>query len=194
PGIKGITDAIPGTAQWEAAREAVESFGAEFNALMSTGTDLQAIDITSHGELPYASIIERMDRAMISLWLGSDLSTLSKSNGVGASIQSDERMLLEQDDAVMISEILNRQVDRPVLSYYFGNSPVKAYVSLRSRTNRNILEDIEICERLISMGVRIPVNDLRQRFCVNCENSQGDNQRKGGIEKCKKGRNEKQSF
>jgi phage gp29-like protein len=166
PGVKGITDAFPGTPQWEAALHAVESFGAEFNALLSAGSDLQAIDLASRGELPYPGLIERMDRSMAALWCGCDLSTLSRSHSVGASCQVNEHELLQQDDALAISETLNEQVDRYVLKHLFGSQPVKAYVSLRIQPTRNIMQELEICERLQKMGINIPKNDLCERFGI----------------------------
>ncbi len=63
PGVKGVTHARPGSEEWEIAREAVQNFGAEFHALMTAGTDIQAIDISGRGELPYPKLVERMDRA-----------------------------------------------------------------------------------------------------------------------------------
>ncbi len=86
PGVKGVTDAPPNSQQWECAREAVEDFGAEFHALMSRGTDIEAIDLSASGQLPYPALIDRMDRAIAALWRGSDLATLSRSNGTGASL------------------------------------------------------------------------------------------------------------
>jgi phage gp29-like protein len=166
PGVKGVTDALPGTPQWEMAKRAVEAFGAEFNALMSTGSDLQAIDLSARGELPYPALVDRMDRAMAALWCGSDLSTFSRANGVGASMQADERSLLESDDAAMVSETLNVQVDRHVLGHLFGGSPVRAYVRLRPSQHRNVLQEIEVYERLARLGLEIPKKDLRERFGV----------------------------
>ncbi|MDR0727682.1 MAG: DUF935 domain-containing protein [Puniceicoccales bacterium] len=166
PGVKGVTDAVPGTPQWEMAKQAVEAFGAEFNALMSTGSDLQAIDLTSRGTLPYPALVDRMDRAMAALWCGSDLSTLSRGNGVGASMQAEGQSILEQDDAAMISEVLNEQVDRYVLNYLFGDAPVKAYLSLQSAQSDNFLRDLELYERLAKLGVQIPANDLCEHFGV----------------------------
>ncbi|MDR1456451.1 MAG: DUF935 domain-containing protein [Puniceicoccales bacterium] len=166
PGVKGVTDAVPGTPQWEMAKQAVEAFGAEFNALMSTGSDLQAIDLTSRGVLPYPALVDRMDRAMAALWCGSDLSTMSRGNGVGASMQAGGQNLLEQDDAAIISEVLNEQVDRYVLNYLFGDAPVKAYLSLQSTQSDNFLWDLELYERLAKLGVQIPANDLCEHFGV----------------------------
>ena len=131
PGVKGVTNARPGSEEWEMAKEAVQNFGAEFHALMSEGTDIQAIDISGRGELPYPKLVERMDRAMTALWLGSDLSTLSHKNAVGSMSQRDERELLEEDDAAMLSGALNEQVNKHVIKLLLGsNTNVKAHISL----------------------------------------------------------------
>jgi hypothetical protein len=144
----------------------VESFGAEFHALMTAGSDLQAIDLGAKGELPYPGLVERMDRAMAALWCGSDLSTLSRASAVGASLQSGERASLEAEDAAMISETLNAQVDNHVLTHLFGAVPVRAYLRLRPTAQEEILRDLEIYERLSKLGIPIPLGDLRERFGI----------------------------
>jgi phage gp29-like protein len=164
PGIRGITDAAPNTEQWEAARSAVEDFGAEFSALMSRGTDIEAIDLSTRGELPYGELIDRMDRAIAALWRGSDLATLSRQNSAGASLQADETAILEADDAGMISETLNSQVDKFIIKYLFGSVPIRAYVKLVPSTRRNIGEELNLYRELHKMGVPISINDIRERF------------------------------
>lgn len=166
PGVKGLTDAIPGTPEWEAARAAVSDFGAEFSALMTRGTDIQAIDLTGHGDLPYPRLIERMDRALIALWRGSDLSTLSSTQGSGASLQQSEADLLEDDDALHLSETLNAQVDRFVLRYLFNTEEPKAYVRLKMRDRRDRTADLALCERLFHMGLPLAEADVRERFGI----------------------------
>ncbi|MDR2030109.1 MAG: DUF935 domain-containing protein [Puniceicoccales bacterium] len=166
PGVKGVTDAMPGTPHWEMAKRAVEAFGAEFNALLSTGSDLQAIDLSSRGELPYPALVERMDRAMAALWCGADLGTLSRASGVGASLQAGERLLLEVDDAANVSETLNAQVDCHVLGHLFPGAPVRAYVKLRPSQQRDMLQELEIYERLVRLGLPIAQKDLRERFGI----------------------------
>ncbi|MDR1433091.1 MAG: DUF935 domain-containing protein [Puniceicoccales bacterium] len=164
PGVKGVTDAIPNTEQWNAARDAVEDFGAEFHALMSRGTDIEAIDISTRGELPYPALVDRMDRAIAALWRGSDLATLSRQNGAGASLQADETSILETDDAGMISETLNNQVDRFVIKYLFGAVPVKAYIKFIPNARRNVKEELSPYVELHKMGVPISINDIREKF------------------------------
>jgi phage gp29-like protein len=166
PGVKGITNAQPGTEEWENAKSAVESFGAEFNALMTTGTQIEAIDLTSRGELPYPPLVDRMDRAMSALWRGSDLSTLSRSSGTGASLQGDECILLEEDDACTISGTLNQQVDTHVLRYLFGKEPIKAYIKLIPKTRRNLQEELRIYRELYDMGITFSAEKVRENFGI----------------------------
>lgn len=167
PGVKGITQARPGSPEWEMAREAVRNFGAEFHALMSAGTDIQAIDISGKGELPYPKLVERMDRAMAALWRGSDLTTLSQKDSVGISAQRSERDLLEEDDAQMISDTLNAQVDRCVLKYLEGTEHPKAYFQLKAAPNKNLNNDLNIVKTLWDMGIELSLNDIREHFGIN---------------------------
>ncbi|MDR2737486.1 MAG: DUF935 domain-containing protein [Puniceicoccales bacterium] len=164
PGVKGVTNAVPNTDQWEAARNAVEDFGAEFSALMSEGTNIEAIDLSTRGELPYPQLVDRMDRAISALWRGSDLATLSRQSGAGASLQADEEEILEQDDAAMISETLNMQVDRFVIGHLFGNVPTKAYIKFIPNVKRNVADELNLYRELYRMGVPISMNDIRERF------------------------------
>ncbi|MEO0796518.1 MAG: DUF935 family protein [Verrucomicrobiota bacterium] len=122
PGVRGTTDATPGSAEWDAAREAVQSFGAEFNALMSHGTDIQAIDLSSSGSLPYPELINRMDQAIATLWRGAPMGTITE-NGAGISLQARETALIERDDIIQLSETLNKQVDRYVIKHLFNEEP-----------------------------------------------------------------------
>jgi phage gp29-like protein len=164
PGIKGVTDAVPGSPQWNAACDAVENFGAEFSALMSPGTNIEAIDLSTRGELPYAGIIDRMDRAIAALWRGSDLSTLSRESAVGASVQGEEAAIILEDDANLISETLNEQVDRFVINYLFGDVPVKAYLRLIANPSGYTKDSIDIYRALYDMGVPLSLEDLREKF------------------------------
>lgn len=138
PGIKGVTDAEPGTPEWEAARIAVQDFGAEFSAIMNRGTDIEAIDLTSKTQLPYPLLVERMDRTITALWRGSDLSTFSSNNASGASVQKEESNILLQDDASTLSETLNAQIDRPVLQKLFNVERGKAYIKINTQISNSI--------------------------------------------------------
>lgn len=166
PGVKGITDARPGTPQWDAAFEAVRDFGAEFHALMTRGTDILPIDLTSRGHLPYPQLIDRMDRAMISLWRGSDLSTLAKTQATGSSLQENETSILEEDDAALISETLNSQVDRHVIKHLFNLDHGKAYIQIQPSRSHQTLQNLHLYRQLWEMGLSLPLNHIYERFGI----------------------------
>jgi phage gp29-like protein len=165
PGVKGVTDAQPGSPQWEAALDAVRDFGAEFHALMSRGTTLEAVDLSARGELPYPRLVDRMDRAMIALWRGSDLSTLGQAHGTGVQAQQHEMALLEQDDAMLVSETLNAQVDRYVIQHLFGpDVQPQAYFKLLPRDLQDKRQELAICQGLLAMGFPLQTSDVAERF------------------------------
>ncbi len=167
PGIKCVTDAMPDSAEWNAARDAVQDFGAEFKALMSKGTNIEAIDVSSKGTLPYQPLIEHMDRAITALWRGSDLSTMSKSDSTGVSLQMQEMSLLEEDDASLISDTLQHQVDKFVIKYLFDSDFPKACFQLKTSPRKHVTDDIAVFRQLWEMGVPLSLNDLRQHFGVS---------------------------
>lgn len=131
PGIKGKTEAARGSDEWNQMVEAVGNFAADFACVMSASDNIEALDLKGTGEPPYRALVERMDRAMATLWRGADLSTISKGDGNGASLQGEESSLIEQDDAEMISETLNTQVDPVVIRALYGEGvQPKAYIRL----------------------------------------------------------------
>jgi phage gp29-like protein len=164
PGVKGSTHAMPGTAEWEAAKAAVADFSAEFHALVSDGTQIEAIDLSSRGTLPYPQLVDRMDRALIALWRGSDLSTLSKKNATGASLQDDEAAILEAHDSALISETLNFQVDRILIKQLFQSPHPKAYFHLLPQNHSSKLYELEVCQKLHALGFPLSQSDLSERF------------------------------
>lgn len=176
PGVKGVTSASPGSEEWEAARDAVERFGAEFKALMSEGTTLEAIDLTAKGQLPYPALVERMDRAIITLWRGSDLSTMSRGDGArGASVQGEETRMIEHDDADSLSETLNSQIDRVVIATLFGaDAPALAYVKLNVTSDRDQERELKVMQTLQGMGLSMSQRDLRERFGVPAPDDEED--------------------
>lgn len=174
PGVKGVTDFAPGSPEWEEAKAAVADFGAEFHALMSRGTDIEAIDISTSGELPYPRLIERMDRALIALWRGSDLGTLSSKQGMGSSLQSQESALIEETDAAQITETLNRQLDRWILRKAFNTDYPKAHFRLKPRDHAARQADLNLYQALLQMGLPLSRSAILKRFGLTQPTTQED--------------------
>lgn len=166
PGIKATTDAFPNSPQWEAACEAVADFGAEFHAVLSQGTNIEAIDVSTRGELPYPAIIERADRMLCALWRGSDLSTISGNNQIGASTQWYESTLIEEADASAICDTLNRVIDTQVIKLALGDDIPLAKFTLKLPDYEEHKCELEIIERLSALGLSPDVTELSRRFAI----------------------------
>ncbi|MEM8549788.1 MAG: DUF935 family protein [Verrucomicrobiota bacterium] len=172
PGVRGVTDASPDTPEWEAARQAVADFGAEFSALMSRGTEIESIDLTAQGTLPYPELVERMDRAMATMWRGADLSTISKGEGMGASLQQEESDILLEDDVEMINETLNTQVDRYVIDYVFGEGVEQlAYVEVEAPDRLDEKAEQEKMHLAAQFGVPIPIDTYAEKLSLGYDAS-----------------------
>ena len=176
PGIKAKTNAYPGSPQWENAKEAVSQFGAEFYAVLSEGTDIEAIDVSSKSQLPYKEIIERMDRILCALWRGSDLSTLSGDNKIGASTQWYESALIEEDDAINISETLNKNIDTKVIKILFGDEKPLAAFRLKLPDYEEKLYELEVVERLVKLGLKPNEIELAKKFAFPINSKDTNNE------------------
>lgn len=158
PGVLGQTNAAKGSEAGEALKAAVASFGQNWSGVVygadgSIKEPISLITARGDGTLPFPSLVERMDRAMISLWRGSDLSTLSADNK-GASVQQDESDILLEDDAAMISETLQIYIDRWVIWQKFGVTPL-AYSRIVVPESKNVTLDLQIDELLLKAGARL---------------------------------------
>lgn len=164
PGVKAKTDAYPGSEQWEAACRAASDFGAEFHAVFSQGTDLEAVDLSSRGPLPYPQLVERMDRMLCALWRGGDLATMAGQNAMGATSQWYESSLIEEDDAENISQTLNTQIDKTVIKLAFGSGSPRAKFALRLPDYEAHLSELSVIERLVKIGLKPDAMKIAKRF------------------------------
>ncbi|MGE9293533.1 MAG: phage portal protein family protein [Puniceicoccales bacterium] len=163
PGVRGVTDAVPGTAEWDAARDAVQDFGAEFNALMSRGTDIEAIDLRGSGELPYPALVDRMDKAIATLWRGSSMGTVV-DGGAGISLQGQETRLLEREDTVHLSDTLQRQVDPVVIRYRFGAACPRARIVIKHKDTGLDTETVDGLRGILAEGLPKLISTFAQRL------------------------------
>ncbi|MDP0496139.1 MAG: DUF935 family protein [Verrucomicrobiota bacterium JB024] len=163
PGVRGVTDAAPGTPEWEAARDAVRDFGAEFHALMSRGTEIEAIDLRGGGELPYPALVDRMDKAIATLWRGSSMGTVADS-GAGISLQGKETALIEREDAEHIAGTLHTQVDRPALRFLFNTDQPRARVVIRHKESGLSSEELDTARDLLSTAIPKVIHQFVRRL------------------------------
>jgi hypothetical protein len=109
-------------------------------------------------------LVERMDSAIAALYRGADLSTISKGEGLGASLQGEESDMLEADQCAEISEALHEQVDRLVIRYECGDDEPLAYVWIEPVSKPDVESNTKIDNHLAQFGIRLSKRDMLQRY------------------------------
>jgi len=167
PAFIGKTSAAKGSPGWLSMVNAVAGVGSEFGAVINTGDVIDVLSLTGQGEVPYEKIVDRMTRALIMLWRGGDLSTLSKSDGVGGNAQSEDSDELDGDNAQWVAETLDRNLSKQVIRYYFGqDAPMLVRLQLRTKTRQNVREDLDTVKAAKEMGVRVSEPWFLSKFGV----------------------------
>lgn len=167
PIIDGVSPGAPNSPEWQAMETAVGELARENSLVRSQGSELNLLEVSNSGTLPFEPLAERMDRALARIWRGADLSTLSAGagQGQGASVQGDESSLLEADDADLVSETLNEFLDRQVIAWMFGEG-VKplAYVKIVVPRKRDASQERETDKFLVERGAKLSVADALERY------------------------------
>ncbi len=169
PGVLGQTNAAKDSDAGRAMRDAVASFGQNWSGVVygADGAIKEPIQLVTadsgSGQLPFPPLIERMDRAMVSLWRGSDLSTMSADNK-GASVQADEGDILLEDDAALISDTLNLYIDRFVILQKFGTDTPLAYSRLIVPEKENTDLDLKIDDWLLKAGAPLGTRERMEHY------------------------------
>lgn len=171
PPVVGRTSAQSGTPEGLAMAEAVEAFGNDMAAVIYGDDGSSKIElIQANGSpqgMPMPALIERVDRRLAAMWRGADLSTMSAGmaqEGSGASVQSDEKELLERADAADRSEEL-QQIDRRVIAWTYGAGvePLAQTEIIVPRPEDARLT-LEAAKVFIDLGARLGKADLLNRF------------------------------
>jgi len=156
PAFLGKTSAKKGDPGWQEMASAVASIGSEFGAVINTGDVIDVLDLKGGGDIPYEKLIDRMDRAIVMLWRGGDLSTISRSNGVGSNPQQEDADELDADNATWVGETIDRQLTKRVVEYYYGvDSPNLVQIRLRTKTRQNVSEELTKVKIAKELGLRI---------------------------------------
>jgi hypothetical protein len=165
PGLHGKTDAKEGSEEWSKMRDALANFGIDWAILTNLAAQVETIEVKNAGNQPHPALVDRMDRAIARLWLGGDLSTMSKDGAaVGSMPQDNQAEILERADAEMITETLQHYVDAAVIRYRFGNAQPKAYFKLKPTVDVNIERELKVDEFLLRSGVPRGINELLRRY------------------------------
>lgn len=163
PIIHGATTAAFGSDQWNNLRAALRSIGRDCRIQTDAETKIQLVGSASATNIPYPALVDWADRAIAGLYRGADLSTISKGDGTGASLQGDESAMLEQDACALMGETLHEQIDRFVIRYVYGEEPL-AYISIDPVEKPDVDTDIKVDNHLAGLGVKLSKKEALQRY------------------------------
>ncbi|MDO5320103.1 MAG: DUF935 family protein [bacterium] len=164
PIIVGSTGATFRSEQWNNIKGAIRNIYRDTRVLLDSGSKIEAIDTGHAANIPFPALVEWSDRAIAALYRGADLSTISKGDGTGASLQGDEAGMIEQDAAANLGETLHEQVDRFVIRYVTGDDEPLASISIEPVNKPDVDTDIKIDNHLGEFGIRLSKNDMLARY------------------------------
>lgn len=164
PILHAATGAAKGSDAWNGIVAAVRRAARDFRLVTDANTKLSAIETGHASNILYPDLVDHADRAIAALYRGADLSTISKGDGAGASLQGDETNLLEQDACANLGETLHEQVDRFVIRYTTGDETPLAYISIDPVEKPDVDTDIKIDNHLAALGVKLSKADAIQRY------------------------------
>ena len=174
PGILGHTTANKGSDQGNSMVTAVKNVAANYAGVLFGAQENKIEFLWPQGgaagkELPCQVIREDIKRELAALWLGNDLSTISRGgeHSVGASLQGDSQVKRERSDCARISETLNATLDPIVIRWYFGaNARILAKFRLSPPDDEDRATLLSAAQGMAGMGARVSVAETAKRLQV----------------------------
>ena len=166
PTVHGETSAKPGTDEWTAFVAALRSFANDLTVATTLGDKINVLpNSAANGEQVFGWIIESMKRAMVTICCGSDLATMSRENGTGASLQGEDADRMTAGYCSFISEVFNEQLDRRIIEDQFGPGvqPL-AFFKLIPPQREDAEMEMKIDDHVTKFGVKLSVDDVAERF------------------------------
>ena len=163
PLIHGKTGAAYGSEQWNNLQKALKNINRLARIVTDPTTDINAIQMDGGKQNPFGPLIDWCDRAIVTLYRGGDLGTISRPDAVGGLGQLDEVDALEQRSCVRITETLNEQVSAFVVDYVL-NQELKAEIVVEPVSKPDVKQDMEIDDHLAKFGVKLSKTDALARY------------------------------
>lgn len=163
PLIHGKTGAAYGSEQWNNLQKALKNINRLARVVTDPSTDINAIQMDGGKQNPFGPLIDWCDRAIVTLYRGGDLGTISRPDAVGGLGQLDEVDALEQRSCVRITETLNEQVSLFVVDYVL-NQALKAEIVIEPVSKPDVQQDMAIDDHLVKYGVRLSKTDALARY------------------------------
>ena len=163
PLLHGKTSAAYGSEQFEKLKSALRNINRLARIVTDQTTEISTIQMDGGKQNPFGPLIDWCDRAIVTLYRGGDLATISRPDAVGGLGQLDETDALEQRSCGRITETLNEQVSEFVVDYTL-NQPLRAEIVVEPVSKPDVDKDMAIDKHLASFGVKLSKTDALSRY------------------------------
>lgn len=163
PLLHAKTGAAFGSDQWKNLESALRNINRLAKLQTDPSTEISAIQMDGGKQNPFGPLIDWADRAIVTLYRGGDLATISRPDAVGGLSQADETDALEQRSCGRITETLNEQVSAFVIDYVL-NEPLRAEIVVEPVSKPDVKQDMEIDRFLLGCGVKLSKTDALSRY------------------------------
>lgn len=156
PFVSAKTPAPYNSNEWRAAEDALRRVGSGFAGLFGKDVELD-IHSLAQGNAPHASLVDYIDRKISQIWLGGDLSTMSREgDAVGSLAQSESGDFQRKQDKAFVEQIIDTQLVRPLLDRVFGKGVrQRAFFRFKAVESKDIQASVLRIKTAQEMGLSL---------------------------------------
>lgn len=168
PFVFGKTSASYGSNEWKALENLVRNAKNRFGGVIGKDVEIVVENGLSQTGSPHREMIEYLDRTLVSLWRGGDLSTLSQAgDSAGSNPQSEEMGAIAESDMQFVEGVLNAQIGNTFLKLVFGDNvrPLAYFKFVRNDEMKRAVE-VNALKAAYEMGLEIPENYARAKLGI----------------------------
>jgi len=114
---------------------------------------------------PFRDRLEYLDRQITLVATGGLLTMLTEpgSGTLAGNAHTDTFLQIARSDAAMVSEVMQKHFDLPLLSEFFPGQPVHAYFEFAPSTGSEVSRVVADAETLARAGVAIDLDELSEK-------------------------------
>ena len=131
---------------------------------LPNGSDIKYVNGGGNNP-PFRERLEYLDRQITLVATGGLLTMLTEpgSGTLAGNAHTDTFLQIARSDAAMVSEVMQKHFDLPLLSEFFPGQPVHAYFEFAPSTGSEVSRVVADAETLARAGVAIDLDELSEK-------------------------------
>ncbi|MES2706389.1 MAG: DUF935 family protein [Verrucomicrobiota bacterium] len=138
---------------------------AQARGTLPAGSDIKTVEAKNTGPSPFKELADWCDSQLVIAGTGGLLTMLSApgSGTLAGSAHQEAFDLLARREAVLVTEVFQEQVDRPLLQSRFPGQPVLAYWQLSAAEENDPDKVVTHAKDLKDAGYEIALEQLKEK-------------------------------